>query len=155
MDPFLSVLWVTRAAERGGKCAVDCWVCCGRCRSEPASRFLIGSAMWVTDACSVVMVSACSRGAGLHVFIIIPVVWTHAGIPVMWPAAKLFKSDEFGSSQRMHSVWAILTSWAKSSLGQQLQHGNKPNLQRQERRSWSPQVFGRLFVLLSWLWRHR
>lgn len=32
-------------------------------------------------------------GAGLLLLIIIQVVWTHAEVPVMWPAAKLVRSD--------------------------------------------------------------
>lgn len=75
-------------------CSAQRGCCCGYHSLEPAPCCLIGSAVWLTAARSSVVESTGSGGgAWLYVLIIIQVVWTHAGVPVMRPAVKLGKSD--------------------------------------------------------------
>lgn len=57
------------------------------------------------------------KGAWFPVPFLIQVVWTHAGVPVMWPAAKLFKSD-WSQEQTAHSLSLSVPHQSDSSLRQ-------------------------------------
>lgn len=66
--------------------------CCGRGRKDPPPGLSLAvRGEWQARG---PLVSSPSDSEGLAcVLIIIQVVWTHAAVPVMWPTAKLLKSD--------------------------------------------------------------
>lgn len=109
----------TRTCSRAWRamCSAERGCCCG-CRSlQPAPCSLTGSSAWLTGACSAAIDCTWSRGRGSVFPTVIQVVWTHGGVPVMvWPAAKLFKSD-WSQELTAQSHWLTCLSVSLSVSG--------------------------------------
>lgn len=121
LDPASSLLRLARAALRGGKCArLNRVVVVGIIRYGPPPALSLALRCDRQARTPAAIDSTCSRGAWLRVPIVIQVVWTHGGVPVMvWPAAKLFKSD-WSEELTAHShslVWASLSQSLVLTVG--------------------------------------
>lgn len=105
-------------------CAAAVGWCCGYLSLEPA----LALPHWLRNVIDMPLYScqpvSVSLGAWLRQLIITEVVWTHAGVPVMWPAAKLVESDRSGAESRRSLVYSIspsfLDTWLFSSSCRQI-----------------------------------